>query len=103
MFHIVGPLFSDAELAALTDMAAVAHELGLEVHAGHGLTYDTVAPIAALPPREPIGNAVAWLRDWAEENDLHLGPETNMPRWEGESPDYGLAVSVLLEAGCDGP
>jgi pyridoxine 5-phosphate synthase len=23
--------------------------LGLEVHAGHGLTYDTVSPIAQLP------------------------------------------------------
>lgn len=39
----------DTELARLTDMAAFAHDLGLEVHAGHGLTYDTVAPIAALP------------------------------------------------------
>ncbi|MCV2869437.1 pyridoxine 5'-phosphate synthase [Defluviimonas sp. WL0002] len=39
----------DAELAALTEGARLAHSLGLEVHAGHGLTYDTVAPIAALP------------------------------------------------------
>ncbi len=39
----------DAELAKLTDMAAFAHDLGLEVHAGHGLTYDCVAPVAALP------------------------------------------------------
>ncbi|MDD9717328.1 pyridoxine 5'-phosphate synthase [Dinoroseobacter sp. PD6] len=39
----------DAELARLTEMAAFAHDLGLEVHAGHGLSYDTVAPIAALP------------------------------------------------------
>ena len=39
----------DAELAKLTDMAAFAHDLGLEVHAGHGLTYDCVRPIAALP------------------------------------------------------
>ena len=39
----------DAELARLTDMAAFAHDLGLEVHAGHGLTYDTVGPVAALP------------------------------------------------------
>jgi pyridoxine 5-phosphate synthase len=39
----------DAELEKLTRMAAFAHELGLEVHAGHGLTYDCVAPIAALP------------------------------------------------------
>jgi pyridoxine 5-phosphate synthase len=39
----------DAELIRLTEMAAYAHELGLEVHAGHGLTYDTVAPVAAIP------------------------------------------------------
>lgn len=43
----------DAELRRLQDMAALAHDLGLEVHAGHGLTYETVAPIAAMPePRE---------------------------------------------------
>ncbi|MFT6073263.1 MAG: pyridoxine 5-phosphate synthase [Yoonia sp.] len=39
----------DAELRKLADMAAFAHDLGLEVHAGHGLTYDCVPPIAALP------------------------------------------------------
>ena len=39
----------DAELAALSEMSAYAHSLGLEVHAGHGLTYDTVEPIAAFP------------------------------------------------------
>lgn len=39
----------DRELEAITEMADFAHGLGLEVHAGHGLTYDTVQPIAALP------------------------------------------------------
>jgi pyridoxine 5-phosphate synthase len=39
----------DAELAKITEMAAYAHELGLEVHVGHGLTYESVGPIAALP------------------------------------------------------
>ncbi len=39
----------DAELVRLTEMAVFADSLGLEVHAGHGLTYDTVKPIAALP------------------------------------------------------
>ena len=39
----------DAELQRLTDMATFADSLGLEVHAGHGLTFDTVQPIAALP------------------------------------------------------
>ncbi len=39
----------DAEMARLADMAAFAHDLGLEVHAGHGLTFDNVGPVAALP------------------------------------------------------
>lgn len=39
----------DAELAGLADGARLAAALGLEVHAGHGLTFDTVGPIAALP------------------------------------------------------
>lgn len=49
-FHAEGRFDErDAELARLTEMATFAHDLGLEVHAGHGLTYDTVGPIAALP------------------------------------------------------
>jgi len=39
----------DAELARLTAMATYADGLGLEVHAGHGLSYENVGPIAALP------------------------------------------------------
>jgi pyridoxine 5-phosphate synthase len=37
------------ELDSLREMAGYAASLGLEVHAGHGLSYDTVEPIAALP------------------------------------------------------
>jgi pyridoxine 5-phosphate synthase len=33
----------------MREMSALAHSLGLEVHAGHGLTYETVKPIAAFP------------------------------------------------------
>jgi pyridoxine 5-phosphate synthase len=39
----------DRELDALREMSTFAHSLGLEVHAGHGLTYDTVQPVAAFP------------------------------------------------------
>ena len=39
----------DTELDGLRSGAALAHSLGLEVHAGHGLTFDTVGPIAAIP------------------------------------------------------
>ena len=39
---------SAVELDRLTVAAEVADELGLEVHAGHGLTFDTVAPVAQI-------------------------------------------------------
>lgn len=39
----------EAELARIRDAAVYAEEIGLECHAGHGLTYETVAPIAAIP------------------------------------------------------
>jgi pyridoxine 5-phosphate synthase len=37
------------ELRRIADMAALAARNGIEPHAGHGLTYDNVAPIAAVP------------------------------------------------------
>ena len=37
------------ELERLATGAALASSLGLEVHAGHGLTYDNVPPVAAIP------------------------------------------------------
>ncbi len=39
----------DREFGRVTDAAAVAEKLGLECHAGHGLTFDTVGPVAAIP------------------------------------------------------
>ena len=38
-----------AELQRIADAAALAAKNGLEPHAGHGLTYDNVQPIAAIP------------------------------------------------------
>ena len=38
-----------AELRRLIVAAALAHDLGLEVHAGHGLNFENVGPIAAIP------------------------------------------------------
>ena len=37
------------ELKKIADMAALAAKNGIEPHAGHGLTYDNVQPIAAIP------------------------------------------------------
>lgn len=49
-FHAEGRFDErDVELERLREMSGFAHSLGLEVHAGHGLTYETVKPIAAFP------------------------------------------------------
>ena len=38
-----------AELKRIADAAALATKNGIEAHAGHGLTYDNVVPVAAIP------------------------------------------------------
>jgi pyridoxine 5-phosphate synthase len=38
-----------AELDRVRSASAAAHALGLRVHAGHGLNYQNVAPVAAIP------------------------------------------------------
>lgn len=40
---------AEAELAKLREMTTYGHSLGLEMHIGHGLTYDTVSAVAAFP------------------------------------------------------
>ena len=39
----------EAELRRIADAAALAAKNGIEPHAGHGLTFDNVVPIAAIP------------------------------------------------------
>ncbi len=39
----------EAELARIREAASYGASLGLEIHAGHGLTYENVTPIAAIP------------------------------------------------------
>ena len=46
--HLVGAA-QGIELRRIADMAALAVKNGIEPHAGHGLTFDNVAPIAAIP------------------------------------------------------
>ncbi len=42
------------QLERLAAAARLARELGLAVHAGHGLTYENVTPVAALPELEEL-------------------------------------------------
>ena len=57
----------DAALRELRRAAAHAKQIGLAVHAGHGLTYQNVQPVAAIPEIEElnighsiVSNAVFW-------------------------------------------
>ncbi len=47
--HPARPEVVAHELRRIADMAALAAKNGIEPHAGHGLTYDNVQPIAAIP------------------------------------------------------
>ena len=67
------------ELAGLREGAKRAAGLGLEVHAGHGLTFDTVGPIAAI-------------EELAELNIGHF--------LIGESVFVGLAVAIAEMRRC---
>jgi pyridoxine 5-phosphate synthase len=40
---------AEAEWGRIRESAAAAYDLGLEVHAGHGLNYETAATISAIP------------------------------------------------------
>lgn len=46
--HLEGPAQAD-ELRRISDAAALARKNGIEPHAGHGLTYRNVMPIAGIP------------------------------------------------------
>jgi pyridoxine 5-phosphate synthase len=45
---------ADRSLAELRDVASHARRIGLAVHAGHGLTYRNVTPVAAIPDIEEL-------------------------------------------------
>lgn len=46
--HLTGSARAE-ELRRIADAAALARKNGIEPHAGHGLTFDNVGPIAAIP------------------------------------------------------
>lgn len=50
----------EKELARLEEAARVARDLGFEVHAGHGLSYENIEPVAAIPEiiEFSIGHAI---------------------------------------------
>lgn len=55
-----GPSDRQEQIARLSRASSLAHKLSLAVHAGHGLTYENVRPVAAIPEIEElnIGHSV---------------------------------------------
>jgi hypothetical protein len=52
---------------------------------------------AAVPPAV-TGDTLTWLQEWANDRGLDLGPDANLPLWDGTRPDYDVAVAGLLRA-----
>jgi hypothetical protein len=38
------------------------------------------------------------LHEWATDRGLDLGPDSNLPLWDGTRPDYDWAVGALPQA-----
>jgi hypothetical protein len=49
-----------------------------------------------VPGRDASEDTLTWLQEWAEDRGLDLGPDANLPLWDGTRPDYDLAVSGLM-------
>jgi pyridoxine 5-phosphate synthase len=85
-------------LAALAHAATHARALGLAVHAGHGLTYDNVQPVAAIPEIEElnighsiVSNALMWgmeeavkrMRKLVDTAAVAVSPQPSAPPQSG--------------------
>ncbi|MCK7490730.1 MAG: hypothetical protein MZW92_02310, partial [Comamonadaceae bacterium] len=42
-----------------------------------------------------LESIITWLGEWTDAHDVHPGPDTNMPRWDGHAPTTA-AVEALL-------
>jgi hypothetical protein len=79
------------------------HEGGWTVTSSANSVFNFHSPAGRLlaldPPRELVNDTLDCLHEWADERGLHLGPDVNMPQWDGKTPDYDAAVGWLLAAG----
>jgi hypothetical protein len=79
------------------------HEGGWTVTSEAAGAFTFHSPVGSLlalnSPRELVDDTLDWLHEWADKRNLELGPEVNMPKWDGKHPDYANAVECLLAAG----
>jgi len=58
--------------------------------------------MSVLPPvheEQVAEDVIAALKAWARERDVEIGPDANLPWWDGAVPDYDLAISSLMAVG----
>jgi pyridoxine 5-phosphate synthase len=90
---------AEAELRALAKGATLAHSLGLEVHAGHGLTFENVGPVAAIPELVELNIGHFLI---GEAIFIGLGPAGWMPRgrdpYQDARPRPAKAISCFSQS-----
>jgi len=79
------------------------HEGGWAVARGLDEELTFTAPdgraLQAEPPQHIAEDVLESLHEWAADRGLDLGPDSNLPLWDGTRPDYDWAVGALLRAG----
>ena len=82
---------AEAELKRIADAAALAAKNGIEPHAGHGLTFDNVAPIAAIPQLAELN-----IGHFLIGEAIFTGLEASV---RGCAPDGARATAATLHGG----
>jgi hypothetical protein len=79
------------------------HEGGWTVARGENGKVTFTGPdgraLSAEPPRQMVNDVLESLHEWAGDHGLDLGPDSNLPLWDGTRPDYDWAVGALARAG----
>ncbi len=55
-------------------------------------------PIPVVPPAELVADAVEALHEAAATRGVEIGPDTNLPWWDGTVPDYTWATEIVHAA-----
>ena len=79
------------------------HEGGWTIEKDDSGDWQFIAPngkaVASEATQAWTGDIMTWLREWADERGVDLGPDANEPLWDGTRPDYDAAVAGLCGGG----
>jgi hypothetical protein len=76
------------------------HEGGWTVSRANNGALSFAAPtgqaLIGAEPRQWDQDILTWLREWADQHNVNVGPDSNMPTWDGTRPNYHWAVAALV-------